>query len=182
MKKIQVTIKGITPLLMNRYSVEAYMEQQKGRRVSKTYDPKEEAEKSAYWSSGKKKELIIPATVMLASMLNGASWHKINKRSAKSVLAGSVRIEPEEISLGTDKYDIDTRAVVIQKARVPKSRATLKNWEASFTIVYNDKLIADTSIIEAVLEEAGQRIGICDFRPSKGGSFGCFEIKKFEAD
>ena len=180
MKKITVTIEGTTPLLMNRYNVEAELERQKGKRITKTYDPKEEAEKSAYWSTSKKKELIIPSEVLYASILNASSFHKIGKRSAKSILAGSIRVEPFEISLGTSKYVIDTRPVVIQRARVLKSRAKLEKWKASFDIVYDEGLIADPQIIKTVLSEAGQRIGIMDFRPNKGGPYGTFITTKFQ--
>lgn len=183
MKNVKVTIDGTSPLLMNRFSNEAYLEQKKGRRISKEYDPNEEAKKGAYWSSGKKKELIIPSIVMYACLLNGASWYKINKRSAKSVLAGSIRIEPEEISLGTDKYEVDLRAVVIQRQRVLKGRARLDKWKATFNIVYNEKVIPESNLgdVRAILEEAGQRVGIMDFRPQKSGPFGTFKVTQFEA-
>jgi len=180
MKKVKITIEGTSPLLMNRYNVEAELARGKGKRINKSYDQKEEAEISAYWSTGKKKELIIPSQILYASILNGASWHKVNRRSAKSILAGSIRIEPMEISLGTDKYDIDTRPVVIQRARVLKSRAIIKEWKATFEIVYSEDLITDVSILKTVLEEAGMRIGIMDFRPQKGGPFGTFKVTEFK--
>ncbi len=71
------------------------------------------------------------------------------------------------------------RAVVIQRARVLKGRARLDKWKASFDIVYNEKLIGNISIIKDVLIEAGQRIGIMDFRPQKGGPYGTFKVTKF---
>jgi len=86
-----------------------------------------------------------------------------------------------EISLGTDKYKIDTRPVVIVRQRVLKSRARLDEWKASFEIIYSEKLISDPQIIKTVLEEAGQRIGIMDYRPQKGGPHGTFKVIKFEA-
>jgi len=176
MKTIKVSIKGVTPILMNKYIIDTT----KSRSISKTYDPKIEAEKSAYWSSGKKKELIIPSEIMYASMLNASSFHKIGKRSAKSILAGSIRVEPMEISLGTAQYDIDTRPVVIGRARVLKSRARINEWKATFDVVYNEDLIADPEIINVILKEAGERIGIMDFRPNKGGPYGCFVIDGFK--
>ena len=176
---IQVEIEGTTPLLMNKYNMEAELSRQKGKRITKTYDVNVESEKGAYWGSGKKKELIIPSEVLYASILNASSFHKINRRSAKSILAGSIRVEPMEISLGTSKYVVDIRPVVIQRARVIKGRARLDKWKASFQITYNEKLIGDPEIIRTVLEEAGQRIGIMDFRPQKGGQYGTFKITKF---
>lgn len=182
MKKINVTIRGTAPLLMNRFNMENALEQAKGKRVNKTYDPQEEAAKSAYWSSGKKKELMIPAYCIYACILNASSWYKYQKRSAKSVIAGSLRIEPDEVGLGTDKYEIDLRPVVIQRARVLKARPVLKKWEATFTIVYNDKMINDTTILRQIIEEAGSRIGLLDWRHAKGGMFGGFEIIDWEEE
>lgn len=180
MKKIKISIEGTSPLLMDRFSNEAYLAQKQARRITKEYNSEEEAEASAYWSSKGKKELIIPSMVLYASLLNGASWHKIQKRSAKTMLAGSIRIEPEEISLGTKEYEVDVRAVVIQRQRVLKGRARVDSWKATFTIVYNEKLIANPLIIKEVLEESGMRIGIMAFRPQKGGPYGTFKVTGFE--
>lgn len=181
MKKITATIEGITPLLMNQFNVQGALEQAKGRRVTKTYDANEEAEKSAYWSSTGKKELIIPSMILYASILNASSFHKVGRRSAKSILAGSIRVEPMEIPLGTKDYEVDIRPVVINRARVLKGRARLDKWKATFTIVYNEKQIPNSDIIRTILEEAGERIGIMDFRPQKGGPHGTFRVVDFKA-
>lgn len=181
MKTINVEIKGISPLLMNKYSVEAQIQQKAGgRAITKTFDSNEEAESSAYWKSTGKKELCIPANVLYSAILNASSFHKIGKRSAKSILAGSIRIEPEEIGLGTSEYIIDVRGVVIQRNRVPKSRARLDEWKASFQIIYNENLIAEPQVIKTILEQAGERVGIMDFRPTKSGWYGTFKVTKFE--
>ncbi len=180
MKTIKVSIEGTSPILMNKYNVQAELDRQKGVRTTKHYDPEIEAEKSAYWDESKK-TLIIPSEVLYASLLNASSFHKIGRRSAKSILAGSIRVEPMQVSLGTNKYEIDTRPVVIQRNRVLKSRAKLTKWKATFEIVYNENLIANPEIVRTVLEEAGQRIGIFDFRPQKGGPYGTFKITSFKS-
>ncbi len=89
-------------------------------------------------------------------------------------------ISPQEIGLGTKKYDIDLRTVVIQKARVVKARPTLKNWKVKFTLTYDDTLIAGSDMIKPILEEAGKRVGILDFRPAKLGNFGMFEVTQWK--
>jgi len=182
MKTIKITIEGTSPLLMNRYNVERELQRMKGiRKINKTYDSKEEAELSAYWTTSGKKELCIPANCLYTCLLGASSFHKIGKRSAKSILAGSIRVLPDEISLGTSKYTIDTRPVVIARQRVLKSRAKLEKWEATFDIGYNEKLITSPEVIKEILSEAGERVGLLDFRPQKGGWFGAFKITKFEA-
>lgn len=179
MKKITVEIEGTSPLLMNRFNMAERIERDKGRRTTKTYDHQVEAKNSAYWAKDGK-HLMIPAMNLYASILQASSFYKINKRSAKTILAGSLRIEPEEILLDTMKYEVDIRPVVIQRAKVLKARARVDKWKASFSIIYNDKLIADPKIIQDVLEESGNRIGIMDFRPQKSGFYGCFKINKFQ--
>jgi hypothetical protein len=186
MQKIFVKIVGTSPILMNKYHIERQLASKKTKHILVSYEPEIEAESSAYWASSGKRELIIPAGVIYAALLNASSFHKINKRSAKSILAGAMRVQgldgSEEIRLGTDKYAIDTRGVVINKARVPKSRARLDKWSAEFNIVFNENLIPSAEHIEPVLIEAGQRIGIMDFRPAKGGWFGTFDIQEFSLE
>lgn len=183
MKTINVTIKGTRYLLMNRYPIEAEIARQgKGKSTITKYDPEEQAKNSAYWSTGKKKELMIPANVIFASLINGSSFFKIQKSSAKRVFAGNVLIEPEEISLGTDKYEVDIRPVVIQgKSRVLRARARIPaGWTASFQIVYNENIITNPEVLKQALEQAGQIVGICDWRPSKYGMAGTFAVTKFD--
>ncbi len=184
MQKILCKITGTSPLLMNRYNIEKQLDSKKMKRVIVQHIPEVEAEEAAYWSSTGKRELVIPTGVIYAALLNASSFHKINKRSARTILAGAMRVVAldgsEEIRLGTDKYIIDTRGVVINKARVPKSRAKLEKWGAEFYIVFNDNLIPNAEHIQPVLEEAGQRIGIMDFRPNRSGWFGTFEVDKFQ--
>jgi len=56
----------------------------------------------------------------------------------------------------------------------------VKDWKLSFEMLYNDQLIADPEIIKEVLIEAGERVGILDFRPQKLGEFGTFSVTKFK--
>ena len=181
MKTIKISLEGTSPLLMNRYNVERELKRMKGiRNLNKVYDSEVEAEQSAYWTTSGKKELCIPANCLYTCLLGASSFHKIGKRSAKAMLAGSIRILPDEIKLGTSKYEIDTRPVVIARSRVLKSRAKMNEWKCSFEIAFNDKLITSPVVIKDILEEAGERVGLLDFRPQKGGWFGTFKITKFE--
>lgn len=182
MKTINVELTGTSDLLMNRYSVDSYQKQKAGgRAIGKIYDPKIEAENSAYWKTTGKKELMIPSNAIYCCILNASSFMKIGKRSAKPILAGSIKIEPAEIGLGTDKYEIDSRGVVIQRSRVIKSRALVKcPWKIKFQIVYNENAIGEPLVIKNILEQAGERVGLLDYRPARSGWFGCFKVSKFE--
>ncbi len=177
MKQINVEIIGESPLLMN--NPESMLIQDKGTKTRTVkYDPKKEAEKVCYRDG--KGILFIPSRAIFGCIINGASFKKAGKYSAKSVLAGNIRINPENVTLGTKKYEIDTRTVVIQRNRVIKWRPRLDKWKVNFKIIYNDKFIGDANIIKDCLEDAGNRVGLLDYRPQKSGSYGTFKVSKFE--
>jgi len=178
MKEVKVEITGTTPLLMNNpKGMIEKATKQSSRKTTVQYDPKEEAEKVAYkMDSG---ELYIPAEAIKGALIGAASYKKIGKFTAKPMIAGGVIITPQKIGLLTKKYDIDLRTVVIQRARVVKARPTLENWKANFTLSYDETLIGDAEIIKIILEDAGKRVGILDFRPAKLGNFGMFKVSSW---
>ena len=151
---------------------------QKLKMKTEGYNSEKEAERVAY--KKKNGELYIPATAIKGALINASSFKKIGKYAAKSIIAGGVFILESEIGLGTKKYNIDRRTVVIQRARVVKSRPMIENWKVNFELSYNEKVIGDPEIIKSILIDAGTRIGLLDFRPQKTGSFGMFEVTKWE--
>jgi len=178
--RISVTLKGLTPLLMNRLTIEKL-----GSRTTKTtskVDVEKEAKESAYIANiDGVEQLYIPKEAIYSMILNTATLFKIDKNKAKSVLAGTIRIEPDKIPLGTRDYEIDLRVVRIQSARIPRARAKVPDWKATFSIVYDKSIKGDVpGTIEMLLSDAGKRIGILDFRPARSGWFGTFTVEKFE--
>lgn len=178
MKDVEVEITGTTPLLMNSPKAMIEAMTKTARKTTQQYDPKEEAEKVAYRKDDK--ELYIPAEAIKGTIVGASSYKKFGKYSARPIIAGGVMISPQQIGLGTKKYDIDLRTVVIQKARVVKARPTLKEWKVKFTLSYDETLIAGSEMIKPILEEAGKRVGILDFRPAKLGNFGMFEVTQWK--
>lgn len=177
MKKINVEIKGISPLLMNNPA--SMMDETDGIRIrTKKFNHEEEAKKLLY--KMKNGNLYIPSEAIKGTLIGGASYKKIGKFSARPMIAGGVFISPQEVDLKTKKYDLDIRTVVIQRNRVVKARPKIENWKASFEIEYNEKLIGNSEIIKSILIEAGERVGLLDFRPQKLGSFGRFEVTKWQ--
>jgi len=177
MKTIKVELTGVTPLLMN--SPKSMIENKSDLSTkTKDYDLKEEAEKLAYRTD--KGELYIPAEAIKGALINASSFKKIKKYAAKSIIAGGVFIMGSQLGLGTKKYTLDVRTVVIQRARIVKARPMVEKWKVSFDLQYNDAMIGDADIIKSILVEAGQRIGLLDFRPQKSGSFGMFEVTKWQ--
>ena len=178
MKKIECEITGIPPgILMN--SPKAMLEEQETTTIkTKKRDPKVEAEKLAYRK--KNGELYIPAAAIKGCMIEASSFMRFGRFSAGPIIAGNVRVEPEEVGLGTKTYEIDIRTVVIQRRdRVPKARPNLKRWKVKFNLVYDEEIIPDPNVLRKVLEDGGKRVGVLDFRPKKKGNFGTFKVTKF---
>lgn len=179
-KKIDVKIKGLTPLLMNRLNPESL--KTKSRMKMTTYSTEEDAKNSAYIAEiDGKKQLYIPMEAIYSMMIQTAKQYRVKRVSLSSLLAGMMRIEPEKIPLGTDKYEVDERAVVIQRNRVLKGRAKLPKWAAKFQIIYDSKRLPegiDTTLKE-ILEDAGTRMGLLDYRPQHRGWFGTFVVESF---
>lgn len=177
MKTVKIELTGESPLLMNNPA--SMMDEQKSTKKTARYDHKAEAEKLAYKDD--KGVLYVPAAAVKGCIIGGASYVKFGKFAAKPMIAGGVHIKPEKISLGTKKYDLDIRTVVIQRARVVKARPMIENWKITFELEYDESLIPyPERDLKPIIEDAGKRIGLLDFRPQKLGSFGRFKVTKWE--
>jgi hypothetical protein len=186
MKNIEVEIKG--PILLMHSPKSMLDEQPSTTKRTEKHDYDKDAEKSAYRT--KKGELYIPSQALFSSILNGASFKKAGKYSAKSVMAGNIRIEPDEVILLDDKgkpmtkYEVDLRTVVIasgkKRNRIVRARPMVKNWRAKFNIIYNELYIGEQGIIEDCLKDAGVRVGLLEYRPQTSGNYGTFEIVTFK--
>ena len=182
MKNIEVTIIGATPLLMHRFSEEDQAQVSSGTSHAVTRpSPEEAAERAAYRLhsiNGNPGNLCIPARAILAAVRRASSLHKIGRRSAKAIVAASVFVAPMEIDLGVKKYALDSQSVVIRatRGRVMRHRPRLDSWKATFTLSYHEALIQDESFLRKIVEDAGARVGVLDFRPESGGSYGTFAV------
>ena len=179
-KKIEVEIRGLTPLLMNRLNPESL--RSKSRMRMQEYSTTDDAAKSAYMAEiDGKKQLYIPQEALYSMIIGTAKQYKIRRMSLSSLLAGTMRVEPEKVPLGTDQYVVDERAVVIQNMRVLKGRAKLPEWSAKFTLVYDAKRLPEgiEATLKEILEDAGTRMGLLDYRPQHRGWFGTFAVEKF---
>lgn len=180
MKTIDIEIKGISPLLINRFKEndEVPVAIKKGK---KDYGlPREQAEKTAYVDK-KTKLLWVPSSWVSGTIATIASDYKItgSKKSVKSVSGGAVVPCDEKIYF-KEKYklkdiEVDSRPVVVQRARIMRHRARLEKWTMKFSIELDETIIPSDQLHE-ILSDAGRRAGMGDHRPPKGGPFGRFKI------
>ena len=77
MVKVEVSVKGIAPLLMNKFIEVQSTESKRGKKV---YVPEEEAEKKTYRTSEDK--LFLPNTHFKASMIKASTDFKMSGRKS----------------------------------------------------------------------------------------------------
>lgn len=174
MKTISVEITGLAPLLQNRFPMEEH-----GHNISKAtkkvYVPEEEAKKCLYIKDG---QIYQPAEHIFQSMVRAATDFKFSgKKTFKDVVTSCIAVEPEEIPMVSEKpYEIDTRPVVIQRARVLKWRPKFNKWKLRFNLLILDETNISPANLKEILEKAGATKGIGDYRPR----FGRFMVTEFK--
>lgn len=174
MKSINVKIKGIVPLLQNRFIGEV---EESASQRSGVVDRSEEWRDALYFDE----EIGIyePAEHIWGSMIKAAVNFQIpgkGKKTYKDLMKSAIIIDPNKIPLGKKEPDeIDKRPVVIRGSRILRQRPMMKEgWELSFAINLLDEQL-QPDVVKVILEHAGKYVGIGDYRPR----FGRFEVTKF---
>ena len=171
---ISVVIEGLSPLLMNRFPLEPVEGLQK-------MTPAQQAEYAAY-RHPENGELYIPATALWRAIVDGAAYVKGKGRaSLQKVAAACVLIESEYLLLGTKDYSLDSRRVVVSatKGAIVRHRPRLDKWRVAFSVVY-DPILMSAINVRQVVDNAGSRVGVLDFRPARKGPFGRFQVVEWQ--
>jgi len=177
-KILTFKVTGTSDLLMNNPES---MNQEGPSSRTKKFDPKREAEIRLY--ENKEGHFYIPTIAFLNSLWNGAAYEKIGKDAARSRIAAAIFCAEEESILLNkdteeiiDDYEIDSRYVVVQKARIMRSRPKIKNWMCYVNFEVDDEYIP-VEHIPKLFNKAGKVIGILDYRPQHRGPFGRYEVE-----
>ena len=174
MEEYEVTIKGITPLMSNRFLENEETSGKKGE----VEDSPELADKKVYRVGDK---VVAPSEWIQRAMEKVASEFKVEgmgRTTYKTLLPGNIFINPEYIPIEPQSYVIDKRSVVnpFTKGRVIRYRPKWTNWKLSFKIQVFDKRLKE-DVLRNILTEAGRRVGIGDGRKI---GFGRFVVTKFK--
>jgi hypothetical protein len=182
--RVDVELMGTTSLIMNKFHDAAAEAATNGTRTSfATADrgtPFEIAEAKIYL--GLKGKPMIPQPNLLRCIVNGGKFHKIGKSQVttekKSMLYACIDIEGAEIPLIHEQpWRVDTRAVVIPSTggRILTHRPMFDDWKLKFVLMIDTELMSP-KLMRAIVDDAGKRIGLGDFRPDKKGPYGRFVV------
>lgn len=187
MKTFDIEIRGMTPLLVHRFGEAAEVNKPTRKIVTEAArDPRGEATKAAYIAPDG--TFYFSAFSIPATMGNAGANHKMkgSRKTLRYVVPSAVRVTTDAITIlngaGPAKdFEVDARPVTIPatKGRIMRYRPRFDCWGAKFQLLINDDLL-DPETAHNLLSEAGQTIGIGDFRPEKRGPFGTFRVTHFE--
>ena len=177
-KEFIVTIKGVTPLLFNKFLESSISSEVKKRSGS---IGKSKTEDKLYKNPEGK--IYTPSTHISGMLVNSAKNFKIRNKgkSTYSKLAGScIEIEPDILIHKNQKWEEFTISAVIPstKGRIMISRPLIRKWEIDFNIKITDDIPED--VLKSILDYGGQYIGIGDWRPDKKGKYGKFIVTSFK--
>lgn len=189
MPTIAITIEGKTPLLVNRFTDEAAMSASSGNRMSAVGNkgtPREQAEKKLYQNASG--ALIVPQPNLMRCLIDGGSFFKCGKSKVTtqktSMIPACVDLPFVEAELKhKEPWMVDTRAVRIPSTggRILCHRPCFNEWAISFDCVLDESMMT-AGLLRDIWDAAGQRIGLCDFRPACKGPFGKFLITSWKVE
>lgn len=184
---ITIEIEGVTALICNRFTDEAALASTSGDRGSSAAadrgTPQEICESKLYKGSNGKP--MIPAPNLLRSIVDGGAFTKIGKKqlttARASVLYSCVAIEEIEVPIvHKQPWKVDTRPVRIPSTggRILTHRPMFDDWKLAFEVDL-DTSICNAKVFRQVVDDAGKRVGLGDFRPSTKGPYGRFTVVRW---
>ena len=172
--KVDVTIKGVSPLLQHRFPVPD--EDPKWKDHFGVQDYSEDVLKALYVDE--QGTIYQPADHILGALIKAATDFKMpgkGKKTYKDLIKSTVFIYPDAIPHKIKEWKTDRKPVVIQRARIIRERPRFDEWELDFAIEVTDTQLPIASL-KRILEHAGNYKGIGDYRPR----YGRFMVTKFK--
>ena len=182
MIRVLATLRGISPLLMNP-ATEELLDQLRNRTpAQKRTDWPAEDEAAAKLYRDDDGAIGIPSLNLFSCLAEAGRLVKSGKKqisTAKSTILPSI-LSIEEFFL---PFKDDPEWVVDKRrGRNPNGgemvclvRPKFTDWEFDVTLEI-DETEVDESIVRQLVETAGKKVGLCDFRPACKGPFGRFYV------
>jgi hypothetical protein len=183
---IKVTIEGVSPLLCNRFHEGAQASVESGTSLNlrgSKGTPREQAEPKLYLDSNGKP--VLPGTNLMAAITEAGKYVKAGKSKLttqrSSLIPAGIAVLEIELPLTPGKWEVDSRAVVIPSTggRIMAHRPRFDKWAVACTVEV-DHTMFDEKLVRELLDIAGGKIGVGDFRPQRKGPFGRFKVTNWK--
>ena len=177
----QLTIVGISPLIQHRWGAKAEKEMAERGQGRKTKDreprtPEADCDEAAYRTHDGK--FGVPLLAIKSAIITAA--HKdigIEKTLVrKSFFMLEYAPLDKVLPMQCDEYVMreDHVKVGMSKADL-RHRPMFNEWSVTFEFIFDADLLRLEDIVTLV-DRAGFGVGICEWRPEKGGDFGRFQV------
>lgn len=182
MLNIDITIEGHTPLLMNRFTEEAEIKVSSGTSavtIGTKGSPREQAARKAY--ADQEGNLYLPGPNIFSCLIQAGNFHKVGKTKVttqkSSLIPAGLSVVNIVCDLDTKEFEVDSRSVVIPATggRIMCHRPRLDTWGTTFTLEVDETMFT-VEFVRILVEDAGRKVGLGDFRPARKGPFGKFGI------
>lgn len=121
---------------------------------------------------GETGKIIIPSELLYATIINGA------KKSKEGMIAKQAMFITQDALLNygaaedidelwKDKRFVFTKGVVVNRARIMRTRPIFPRWSCEVSIEFNPEL-CNLAQIERWVRDAGQQVGVGTWRPQHG--------------
>lgn len=184
--QVKVTIQGTTPLLMNRFTEANEVKVSSGLsgvHVGGKPSPREQAQARAY--ADETGALFIPGPNIFSCLIQAGTFHKSGKSKVttmkSSLIPAGMSVLEIVCPLNTKDFEVDSRSVVIPSTggRIMCHRPRLDSWQFSFTLDIDTEMFSP-QFARLLVDDAGRKVGLGDFRPARKGPFGKFHVVKWE--
>ena len=179
MIEIRVGIKGQSPLLMNRFPDEDPNEGSKPTARGEKGTPRERAENKTYELDDG--TLYIPGVCIFSAIMEAGKFHKLGRNKVttqrSSLVPAGIFMKSDGCSLKTKKWEVDSRPVVNPSTggRIICHRPRLDEWATEFVIDVDTDMFSE-NFVRQLIDDAGAKIGLLDYRPARKGPFGRFKV------
>lgn len=181
MQQTEITIRGVTPLIMHNGRLSDPLNdntQALARLTSKrnkTLDDHKAVSKCEWTGSlyvDEHEHPCLPGEVIEAALVEGAKKYKLGKAAKGGlIVAGDFPLKydgPKNIDkLWADGGYLKRASVKVGPSRVIRSRPIFPKWAVTFVVEWDPMVIKDETTIFEIADAAGQS-GIGDWRPKYG--------------
>lgn len=191
--RVRVRCEGLTPLLMNRMSEEELEKLRiKDRKTVRANMPKDKREQASPKVYENEAGPYLPLKNLFSCLVAAGQFFRLDGKrqmttAKSSLLPGVITIEQVTIPL----YDPRTKKpalweVDMQQGRNPNGgeavcivRPRFDVWAFTFDMTIDTSQI-DEDRIRALVDLAGSRVGLGDFRPQRKGYFGRWVVQEWK--
>lgn len=186
--KMSVPVIGTTPLIVHNFSEKSkrqMLDAQQGRKnVKVARDPETEYQAAFYRIAreGQPDAYGVPAVAFKQATISAARFYKAVKMSElkQALFFRGILTKADPQQLVEIHGEPEMREDVVRLGGASRSadlryRPEFREWRATLEIEYVSSLLSQESVLSLV-DAAGLGVGVCEWRPEKGGDFGRYQI------